>query len=665
MSVEEKLYFHFTLGPVQGFVAQARRTRDFWAGSFILSWLSAVAMRATIEQGGKIKFPEADEEYLHWLEHGKGKDEDSEPPRQGGVPNRFKAKVPADFDPAAVINSVQEAWRILAQKVFDKDLFNCTNNETEEIWQRQIPHFWDINWAVTKDGSDSAILERRKNWRSHRPPDEKGVKCMMMDGWQELSGEPSPHAEKLGEFWQNIRDNGQEGIKTDLRKGEYLSAIAFVKRRFVRYFEHVKVPVNGWTAHGWELKAGMPSVSYMAAVHWLARVAERSHEDEKIEKSLWDFHDEACKLTKERGEWDTQIRCVMESKAHKKWKALDGQIFFRSNLENEKVYEDQAQAKKVIAAFDTLNKQAELEPVSPFYAMLLMDGDSLGEHMSDESKQNDITKALAAFAREVPKIVQQKNGFLIYAGGDDVLAVLPLEDALECARDVRKCYLDCFKGKSLASTLSGAIEYAHIKMPLTKVLRDAHDLLDNIAKDKTGRDAIAVRVWKPGGRALQWAQPWEIALKDGQADGALVLNEQVKNFQRDDEAEGGFSSKFFYKIRTRFDLLNAQDCSEREAILKAWKNKTVLDKKQDAGENKAVLSEKQAIALMAMEYLNSGEAKVKTMDEAEKLINPLLEQCRPVYRDREKASKNWDKDDCLHADGALLVRFLAHKGLER
>ena len=34
--------FQFTLGPVQGFVAQARRTRDFWAGSFILSWLSSV-----------------------------------------------------------------------------------------------------------------------------------------------------------------------------------------------------------------------------------------------------------------------------------------------------------------------------------------------------------------------------------------------------------------------------------------------------------------------------------------------------------------------------------------------------------------------------------------------------------------------------------------------
>ncbi len=34
----------FTLGPVQGFVAQARRTRDFWAGSFLLSYLTGKAM---------------------------------------------------------------------------------------------------------------------------------------------------------------------------------------------------------------------------------------------------------------------------------------------------------------------------------------------------------------------------------------------------------------------------------------------------------------------------------------------------------------------------------------------------------------------------------------------------------------------------------------------
>jgi len=46
-------HFQFTIGPVQSFVAQARRTRDFWAGSFVLSWLTGVAMNATIAQGGE------------------------------------------------------------------------------------------------------------------------------------------------------------------------------------------------------------------------------------------------------------------------------------------------------------------------------------------------------------------------------------------------------------------------------------------------------------------------------------------------------------------------------------------------------------------------------------------------------------------------------------
>lgn len=80
---QQDQYFHFTLGPVQGFVAQARRTRDFWAGSFLLSWLSAVAMQAVIKQQGEIIFPKVSDDYLDWLEN-KGKS--GTEPQQGCVP---------------------------------------------------------------------------------------------------------------------------------------------------------------------------------------------------------------------------------------------------------------------------------------------------------------------------------------------------------------------------------------------------------------------------------------------------------------------------------------------------------------------------------------------------------------------------------------------------
>src|SRR6266540_2914839 len=98
-----KQYFHFTIGPVQGFVAQARRTRDFWAGSFILSWLSAIAMLAVKKQSGEILFPLPDVSYLAWVEgNGTGVK-----PRQGSIPNRFKAVVGTGFDPMSVVDAVQ------------------------------------------------------------------------------------------------------------------------------------------------------------------------------------------------------------------------------------------------------------------------------------------------------------------------------------------------------------------------------------------------------------------------------------------------------------------------------------------------------------------------------------------------------------------------------
>ncbi|MCI5211935.1 MAG: hypothetical protein D3910_24865 [Candidatus Electrothrix sp. ATG2] len=158
-------YFHFTIGPVQGFVAQARRTRDFWAGSFLLSWLSAVAMRAVIAQEKNdpdkvIKFPAADQSFLDWLE---GKGDPEKKPEQGSIPNRFKAEVTSAFDPQEVVQSVQEAWWVLAETVYKEDVKAVETEKTREIWTRQVKSFWEINWVITPDQEDSAALDRRKN----------------------------------------------------------------------------------------------------------------------------------------------------------------------------------------------------------------------------------------------------------------------------------------------------------------------------------------------------------------------------------------------------------------------------------------------------------------------------------------------------------------------
>ena len=193
MTDNNKHYFHFTLGPVQGFVSQARRTRDFWAGSFILSWLAAVAIQAVKHQKGEIQFPHADENYMNWLV---GKGEKGKEPIQGSIPNRFKGLVaainPDTFKPEQVVNAVQEAWKALADKVWEEDLGHISpSHEASFIWERQIPNFWDMSWVITKDKNDSSALDKRKNWRTHTPSQEPGVKCAMMDGCKSCPVSPA------------------------------------------------------------------------------------------------------------------------------------------------------------------------------------------------------------------------------------------------------------------------------------------------------------------------------------------------------------------------------------------------------------------------------------------------------------------------------------------
>lgn len=633
-------YFHFTLGPVQGFVSQARRTRDFWAGSFLLSWLSGVAMAATEQMGGKITFPIPAKGYLDWI----GGNGTGNAPRQGSIPNRFKASVPADFDGRLVEKAVREAWCKLAEQVWQKDLCNFAGDVTKEVWDRQNQAFWEISWATTDDANVSNLLDRRKNWRNHLPPPEPGEKCVIMEGWQELSGITAMRSDDnkaRAAFWAKVREIKPAGA-TDFAEGEMLCALAFVKRRFARHFSNFNATlILGETSlnlRGWELETGMPSVTYMAAVHWLEQVVLNNDVD-AVSKLL-----EVGQTLAGRDEWDVRIKCLDDAvkgkfvdreykQERRKLIALDGSVFFEHTRANAKFYSD----REAVKIFEEKIKELNLKDKAPtpFYAVLMMDGDSLGAQMSNPDNQQKIAASLNTFTANVPQVVQQHNGFLIYAGGDDVLALLPLEDALKCALACRNTYTKAFEGTGIGTTLSGAVIYAHVKTALGEVLRQAHHVLDDEAKEGAGRDAIAIRVLKPGGDHLTWAQPWDVALSSDKSQ--LVLEMLIEDFSKADGLESQFSSKFFYRMRERFTLL------------------------QDG------LDEQQQIALLAADYVASDPAKnggkKVSVAEAKQTIAPLLNQCRQKKRVIGTNSSTW-KCESAKADAALLVRFLAHKGVE-
>lgn len=77
----DRLYF--SIGPVQGLVAQSRRTRDLWASSYLLSLLARAAMDAVVSSGGRIVLPAYPAVAAPILTDG---------PPYGNVPNRFVAE---------------------------------------------------------------------------------------------------------------------------------------------------------------------------------------------------------------------------------------------------------------------------------------------------------------------------------------------------------------------------------------------------------------------------------------------------------------------------------------------------------------------------------------------------------------------------------------------
>lgn len=681
-------YFHFTLGPVQGFVAQARRIRDFWAGSFLLSWLAAVAMRTVKAQGGTIEFPAYDENYMAWL---KG-EEKSNPPRQGGVPNRFMAKVPDGFDGKQVADAVQQAWEGLADAVWQADLAHLAGTETEKIWNRQIENFWEISWVLT-DGDDETAMDRRKNWRNYALPVEEGLPCSLMDGWVELSGAErpgKPHKEdrvqhSVAEFWKPLR----EKLGRDLNDREQLCAIAFVKRRFAGVFHQVQP--------GWKLDdVRIPSINDMAAVHWLEGVLKNA-DDTLLNK----IADQAGKLKTPEGQkiepYGKQrihpICCIQQaynsdaSTPKGRVAHLNGEVFFEHALRNGKLY-DKRSIDGMLGVSSEI-KAAGLASPTPYYAILLMDGDNMGKALRDAQKAEKenrgwkpatLSKALLAFNHHTAKQVEQHNGFLIYAGGDDVLALLPVEDALDCAYRLHEIYgklmanlpevektelaalQDCqsfedWQSSGATSTLSGAIQFAHVKTPLTLLLQDAHGLLDKVAKQQHGRDSLAVRVWNHGGKGLEWAMPWSCAT-DG--DG-LVLQKLLADFQDKDRQGGQFSSGFFYKIREFFHSL-----TPREDKVRCPRPEKKNQPPEETGVNFDVYQ-----ALLENAYLASGknpksedsdEAREKRRIEAKQQVEKLLGQCRCIRRETENGELRYETDETrINPDGALLLRFLSNK----
>lgn len=651
---------HFTLGPVQGFVSESRRTRDLWASSYLLSFLARKALQTLHgEEDCTIILP--DPSVL------KDNPDQGAALPHGTIPNRFQARVPNDPERIKEIadnakKALLDAWFTIADAVWKEFIENIAHlgngdTTTKEIWDRQVNNFWEINWAA---GEGAALLDKRKNWRSPALSQEGGSHCTMMSRFQEISGHL--RSQEQQRFWNELRN--RTGT-FDLGDDERLCAIALIKRFYPaasqkdRQLLGHKLNPNAW-----------PSTAYLAAIPWMEDLLQ-DHPDKAEAYAAFIKEQKFGKSV--FGERKSSIEGLKGfGNQYPDFIALDGNFFHQRAIESasatplgfdetkEGQEEDQRLRKELIDQLKELTQKPIGAP-SPIYALLLMDGDSMGKLIDQASRSSadgegikTVSSALTAFANRVPGLVSRHNGVTVYAGGDDVLAMLPLESALSCADDLSKLYERTFKETAphiKNATLSGAIVYTDYANPLRAVLASAHHLLDDIAKDQTGRDSLAIGIFKSSGLNSIYSAPWTTLRK---AEKATILDDLLAIFRAkpDDPDARDISSSFFYRLRDRFGLLADRplhepgqwarliDGLEFETILAAdYKKgrKSRADKKED-------ISIKDAKADMA------------------KLLKVSQRYLRHTSDDPSADPKVDVVPNSLGIDGAMVVRFLATQG---
>lgn len=595
---------HFTLGPVQRFVAQARRTSDLWAGSFLLSWLTGQAMAAAVRNGGTILIPDVQEDALFGsLVNAASKFG----PPVGSLPNRFKARVPEGFEPAVCRSAVDEAWRGLAAEVRRRlvDPLAAQGKGTPAIWERQVASFWETAWVIGPDlgtARDNAWLDRRKNWRTHRPPVEGGDHCMLMGEWQELSGFiRSRERKEQDQFWHAAKARAEEvsGNPLQLDENERLCAMALIKR----LFRHVAKDVLGWTP-SWDGEQPLrwPSTPRLAAADWLDRAWKNARDEAEAFVAV--------------AKGTTAGLHEPELETGNRLSEVAGQLLHETGIES--AYNDElgpVNRDALRKAYVRLKNKAGTP--SSFYAMLLMDGDGIGALLRES--EDAVTTGLARFSRQADAIIRKHGGSTVYAGGDDVLALLPLEGALSAALKLREAYRTAFADMPKA-TISAAVVFAHFHVPLRHVLDEAHTRLDKVAKEDNGRDSLAICVLAQSGITREWVSTW-------QANDICPPRMMITAAQDIDQQ---ISGRLFYAIREQYGGVISGDIFGQDDIRR----------------------------VLLAEYRCSGVGAGRAHDETNKLIDQLL-----VLAERHAAagSKHEANTSLVSMNGPLMARFLAQE----
>lgn len=471
-----------TLGPVQEFIAQARRTRDLWYGSHLLSELGRAAARVLLNEGAQLAFPALDKGDPELEACAAPVRRNGQPPLN--IPNKLVATVPANVDPAdlarKVRSEVRRHWREGIAAQVKSDCKGLLASGIDEVWDEQIDTLVEFlaswakldNYAEARRAVERAIAGR-KNLRD-------------FDAWRHTRGAvPKSSLDGARETVMREHENRDPHLvrKYRIAKGEQLDAVALVKRA------------------GGEPDQFVPVVN-IAAARWVVLA------DSAAAPKLRHLREACCEIGISRVErrdlsWTELFPFDASVLFPNRWRS----VFQELGIEGDAELWGREYVGPLLK---------EMHEPYPYVACLVADGDHMGralDLLSDKTQHRDFSPALSKFATSARNIVEREHsGVLIYSGGGDVLAFLPLPEALACAEDLRRTF-DFAIGSACGPvpandrpTLSVGIGIGHIMEAMGDLLalgREAE------REAKRERNSLAVLVDMRSGGRHTWSAQWD------------------------------------------------------------------------------------------------------------------------------------------------------------
>lgn len=471
----------FQIGPVQEFIAQARKTQDLWAGSYLLSFLIAQGMFVITEKVGPdaIIYPQLRGTPLldwHWRNSFfAGADDLHLHPNElltPSLPNRFLAVLSA-----AEANSlaekakqaIRDKWLEIAEAV-RRFLDNHVSTQFpgwDHLWESQIKTFPQIDyvvhpWAETEQVLTDAVRGQppvHHGWENHPlchaalwakemiPAADRDAYCYARNA--------APRIDNPGFAW------ALHYAVTDWK---------FAAKKQMRVFD-------AWHGHcrpkdALDGKAEVIGPENQVEEFWEYLrnhpvLGEKQEEQDRAERHFVGQQSYGA-LTIIKRLW---ARAYLGKREDVSTSYFDFDVC-RHLRDNFKSVVELASGKK--DTWDETDEQLKLAPDESYYAVLCFDGDEMGKwvsgtkapvligQLSSEARDyfqrhwqpekagglqaKDVRRVLtpsyhAALSEALSnfglycarKIIEAFDGQLIYCGGDDVLAMLPAAKALPCA----------------------------------------------------------------------------------------------------------------------------------------------------------------------------------------------------------------------------------------